>query len=156
VTIARTGVAPRTVNKARALLSAVFNYGIRPSTFALAANPVTHADRRAEPDTGALAFYSPEQIATLAVTIAAGAHRDHVRVAVTSDEIAARAADDAQDAELIRIAAYVGLRRGELIALKWRDVDLAARKLTVRRTVSGDRELASTKTRRAREVPVPD
>jgi hypothetical protein len=107
VTIARTGVAPRTVNKARALLSAVFNYGIRPSTFALAANPVTHADRRAEPDTGALAFYSPEQIETLAVTIAAGAHRDHVRVAVTSDEIAARAADDAQDAELIRIAAYV-------------------------------------------------
>ena len=154
--IARTGVAPRTVNKARALLSAVFNYGKRPSTFGLAANPVTYADRRAEPDAGLLAFYRPEQVEMLARSIASGGHRDHVRVAVSEAEIEAREADDDQDAEIIRIAAFAGLRRGELVTLKWRDVDLAGRKLTVRRSLSGNRELASTKSRRARIVPIPD
>jgi integrase len=68
--------------------------------------------------------------------MAAGAHRDRDRVAVTPEEIQARAADDAQDAEIIRIAAFAGLRRGELIALHWGDVDLVKRKLIVRRSVS--------------------
>ena len=44
--VARTGVTPRTVNKARAIISAIFNYGMRPSTFELAENPAKHADRR--------------------------------------------------------------------------------------------------------------
>jgi integrase len=88
--------------------------------------------------------------------MAAGAHRDRERVAVTPAEIQARAADDAQDAEIILIAAFAGLRRGELIALHWGDVDLVKRKLIVRRSVSAERELISTKTRRSREVPIPD
>jgi integrase len=154
--IGRTGVSPSTVNRARSMISAVYSYGMRPSAFALAANPVKHTDRRSEPDAGHLAFYSPAEVETLAQAIAGGAHRDHERVAVSVDERAARAADDAQDAEIVRIAAFAGLRRGELIALKWRDVDLAARKLIVRRTVSGTSELTSTKTRRLREVPIPD
>jgi hypothetical protein len=73
--IAATGVAARTVNKARAVMCSVFNYGMRPSAFGLPANPVTHADRRAEPQTAALAFYSPEQVEALARSLAAGAHR---------------------------------------------------------------------------------
>ena len=56
--IAATGAAPRTVNKARAAMCSAFNYAMRPSPFGLPANPVTHADRRAEPQAGALAFYS--------------------------------------------------------------------------------------------------
>ena len=75
---------------------------------------------------------------------------------VERDEAAARAFEDAQDAELIRIAAYTGLRRGELIALKWRDVDFPRHKVIVRRAVSAEVELNSTKSRRAREVPLPD
>ena len=38
-TIAATGAAPRTVNKARQLVRAIFNHGMRPSTCALATNP---------------------------------------------------------------------------------------------------------------------
>jgi hypothetical protein len=60
--IAATGVAPRTVNKARALICSVFNYGMRPSVFGLAENPARFADRRAEPQQATLAFYSPEQV----------------------------------------------------------------------------------------------
>lgn len=45
---------------------------------------------------------------------------------------------------------------GELVALRWRDVDFERRKLVVRRAVSGDVEASSTKSRRAREVPLAD
>jgi integrase len=154
--IAATGVAARTVNKARAVMCAVFNYGMRPSAFGLSANPVTHADRRAEPQTAALAFYSPDQVEALARSLAAGAHRGARVRDIREDEAVARAAEDAQDAELVRVAAYAGLRRGELVALRWRDVDFLGRKLTIRRAVSGNVEVASTKSRRAREVPLPD
>ena len=38
-------------------------------------------------------------------------------------------------APLWRLAVTTGLRRGELVGLRWRDVDLDAGALTVRRTV---------------------
>ena len=154
--IASTGVAPRTVNKARQLVCAIFSYGMRPSAYGLLTNPATHADRRPEPQPGPLAFYSPEQVEALARALAVGAHRDPARPALSDAEIAARAREDRQDAELVRLAAYAGLRRGELVALRWRDVDFAGRKLIVRRALSGDTEVRSTKSRRAREVPLPD
>ena len=68
--IASTGVAPRTVNKARQLVCAIFSYGMRPSTYGLTANPAQHADRRREPDASPLAFFSPEQIEALARALA--------------------------------------------------------------------------------------
>ena len=154
--VSATGVSPRTVNKVRQLVCAIFNYGTRPSTYGLSNNPAVYADRRREAERGPLAFYSPEQIEELASSLATGAHRDPTRPALSSDEIEARAGEDAQDAELVRVAAYAGLRRGELVALRWRDVDFAGRKIVVRRSLSGDTELRSTKRRRVREVPLPD
>jgi integrase len=154
--IASTGVAPRTVNKARQLICAIFNYGMRPSTYGLPSNPARHADRRREPDASPLAFYSPEQVEALARALSAGAHRDPSRPAIGEAEATARAREDAQDAELIRVAAYAGLRRGELVALRWRDVDFVGHKIIVRRSLSAETELRSTKSRRAREVPLPD
>lgn len=149
-------MAPRTVNKVRQLVCAIFNYGMQPSTYALPSNPVIYADRRREPERGPLAFYSPEQVEMLARSLAAGGHRDPSRPALSVEEIEARAREDVQDAELVRVAAYAGLRRGELVALRWRDVDFVGRKITVRRALSGDTELRSTKSRRFREVPLPD
>lgn len=154
--VSATGVAPRTVNKVRQLVCAIFNYGMRPSTYGLGINPAAHAERRREPDRGPLAFYSPEQVEQLARSLADGAHRDRSRPALSPAEIDARAREDVQDAELVRVAAYAGLRRGELVALRWRDLDFIGRKITVRRSLSGDTELRSTKSRRAREVPLPD
>ncbi len=130
---------------------------MRPDTYALPTNPVTHADRRreAEPEQF-LEYYSVEQVEALARALTTGLHRAASRKVVDECEIAARAAEDAQDGELARVATYVGLRLGELLALRWRDVDFTGRKLILRRRVSDGVELPSTKSRHAREVPLPD
>ncbi len=56
------------------------------------------------------------------------------------------------------LAVALGLRRGEILGLHWRDVGLDRRTLTVRTTLNrGGKELYldSTKNRRARVVPLP-
>lgn len=58
---------------------------------------------------------------------------------------------------MARAAAEAGLRRGELVALRWEDVDLEACRITVRRSAwqaSGERGEKSTKGRRARVVHI--
>ena len=154
--IAATGVSPRTVNKARAAICSAFNYGMRSSAFGVTENPARHADRRAEAQAATLEFYSPEQIEALARSLAAGTHREASSRVLGEDEAVARRGENAQDAELVRVAAYAGLRRGELVALRWRDVDFVGRKLIVRRSVSRDVEVPSTKSRRVRQIPLPD
>jgi integrase len=154
--VAAAGAAPRTVNKHRQLICAIYSYGCQAASFQLDRNPAAAADRRPEPERARLDFYSPAEVERLAQALEDGAHRDATTYVVGEEEIAARASEHRQDAELVRVAAYTGLRRGELVALRWRDVDLARRKLVVRRAVSGDVEAASTKSRRAREVPIPD
>jgi integrase len=56
---------------------------------------------------------------------------------------------------LFRLLAMTGMRRGEVVALRWSDVDLAHRRLTVNQsaTVIGGEEVVDTpKTRRSRRV----
>ncbi|MER6631115.1 site-specific integrase [Streptomyces sp. NPDC000987] len=56
------------------------------------------------------------------------------------------------------LAVALGLRRGEILGLQWKDVDLDRRTLTVRTTLHrGGKELYldTTKNRRARVIPVP-
>jgi integrase len=154
--IAARGVSPRTVNRYRQLVCAIYSYGCRDSTFALPHNPVIAADKRREPEPARLEYYTPEEVEALARALAVGVHRDPSAPAVSDEEAEARAAEDRQDAELVRVAAYAGLRRGELVALRWRDVDFRLHKLVVSRSVSADIEPTSTKSRRAREVPLPD
>lgn len=154
--VAARGVGPRTVNKTRQLLCAIFNYGRRPSTHALPDNPASHADRRVEPQQSVLVFYTPEQIERLSASLEQGAHRGPSRPAVEAEERVVREAEDRQDAQAIRLAAYTGLRRGELVALKWRDVDLQRRTIIVWHVVSGAEDQPRTKSRRSRQVPIPD
>jgi len=150
------GAAPRTVNKSRQLVCAIYTYACMEATFGLGRNPATAADRRPEPERARLDFYSPEEVEALARAVAARQHRDPRAPAVSDEETKARAAEDRQDAEIVRVAAYTGLRRGELVALRWRDVDFARHKIVVQRSVSADVEATSTKSRRARDVPLPD
>jgi integrase len=56
---------------------------------------------------------------------------------------------------LVAVAALLGLRRGELIGLKWADVDLDARTLAVRRTgarIAGEYTEGSPKSARSRRT----
>lgn len=56
---------------------------------------------------------------------------------------------------MVRLAAYTGLRRGELVTLKWHDLRWGERVLVVERALSGGVE-GTTKSRRARYVPLAD
>ncbi|NEV90115.1 site-specific integrase [Streptomyces tendae] len=56
------------------------------------------------------------------------------------------------------LAVVLGLRRGEILGLQWKDIDLDRRTLTVRTTLNrGGKELYldTTKNRRARVIPIP-
>ena len=64
-----------------------------------------------------------------------------------------RAADSQQDAALFLTAAFTGLRRGELLALRWRDIDFAGEVVRVRASYAGGR-LMSPKSGKVRSVPL--
>lgn len=148
-------MAPRTINKYRAVISAVFNYGCKPSTFALLGNPANEADKRREPHPGVLVYYTPEEVEAIGKALEKGEHRDPSRPAVTPEEIDAQRAEDHQDAELVRVGYYTGLRMGELLALRWRNVDFANAVLKFDRAISAGVE-STTKTGRIRIVPLSD
>jgi integrase len=77
---------------------------------------------------------------------------------LTEDELEAllRATTDPRDRVMYMIAAMTGLRQGELLALRWQDVDWPAARIRVRRNyVRG--EWGTPKTRRgSRSVPLAD
>jgi integrase len=154
-TVAKTGAAPSTVNKYRGRISAVFGYGMRETAFDLPSNPVERSDKRREPHRGALVYYSPEEIEALARALSDGQHRQPWDFEIREEVLAAMRAEDHQDAELVRVAAYAGLRMGELLALRWRHVDFPGHALTVARAMSAGVE-SSTKSGRVRRVPMPD
>ena len=85
--VAKGGAGPRTCNKFRSVISAVYTYGQRQSTFALPGNPVTETTKRKVPHREPLDFYAVPEI-----------------------EAIASACTDAQDGEIVRVAAYAGLR----------------------------------------------
>lgn len=151
----RARARPRTVNKHRQVISAVFSFGMREDTYRLPSNPASATNRRREPPPAVLDFYEPEEIEMIARAADAGAHRNVTKLRLDGTESTARAHEDRQDGELIRIAAYTGLRLGELLALRWEDVDLANRRLVVHRAFS-DRVEGPTKSWQARFVPIAD
>ena len=62
---------------------------------------------------------------------------------------------DGQDAALIRVAAYTGLRPGELRAARWSDVDWLLRIVHVRRSYTGTVE-GPPKSGKVRSICWPD
>lgn len=154
--VAKSGGSARTVNKYRAVLSSMFGYAAHPATFGLDANPVGHADTRRQPPAADVEFYSREEVELLARTMAAGSHRAEVSRKLTDAEIAQRAREDARDAELVRVAAYTGLRRSEIVALRWQDVEFTAHALHVRATVSAGQEVDAPKSGKRRALPLTD
>ena len=149
----REKLTPRNVNKHRQVLAAMFSYACRSDTYGLAANPVSGTDKRREAPPAALDYYEVEEVEALARVCERGEHRP--TAAVGEDEIEARTAEDRQDADAFRLLFYTGIRVGELLTLRWADVDLDARTLLVRRNLSAGVE-TEPKGRRHRFVPLPD
>src|SRR5204862_999038 len=68
------------------------------------------------------------------------------------DSLVAAAASE-QDAAIYLTAALTGLRRGELVALRWRDVDFAGSAIRVRSSFAGG-ALTTPKSGKVRSVPM--
>jgi integrase len=91
----------------------------------------------------------------IASAAADGSHRGEQPRNLSNEEVTWRAREDAQDGELFRLAAYTGLRLGELIALRWEDVDVDTRRMVVHRAVPAGVE-GPTKSWQARFLPLTD
>jgi integrase len=87
------------------------------------------------------AFLKPKDVDRLLVAI-----ENHME---TTTDAVGRVPDLAWLADVIRLAVATGLRRGELVALRWEDVDLDDRRMHVRH-----RNGFTTKNSRERRVPI--
>jgi integrase len=146
------GLSPRNVNKHRQVLAAMFTYACREDAFNLPMNPVAGTDKRREDPPPALDYYEVEEVEALARCCERGEHRA-TREIFDADELAARRGEDRQDADAFRLLFYSGLRLGEVLTLRWEDVNLADRLLLVRRGLSAGEETLP-KGRRHRFVPL--
>jgi integrase len=122
----------RTRNKALTILGGILERARK--VHGLPSNPAREVEKlRERYDATRFAFYSPEEVHALA-----------------------RAAASPQDAAIFLTAAFTGLRRGELIALRWRDVDFDRAAIRVSGSFANGK-LTSPKSGHGRVVPmVPD
>lgn len=146
--------ARKTVNKIVTQLHAVFEHAM--DRYELLVNPVAKVKRlRESNDPARYDFFSPEEIDLLVAAAAAGKHRDPSRPAVSDVEQALRSLEDEQDAAIYLTAALSGLRRGELLALRWADVDFEQSSIRVYEGYSAN-VTGKTKSRKSRTVPMVD
>jgi integrase len=151
----RDGASARKVNAHRQVISAMYGYAMREDAHGFELTPAAGTTRRREPPPAVLDFYEPEEIEAIARAAESGEHRTVTKLTYDAEETAARAAEDRQDAELYRVAAFTGMRLAELRALRWGDVNLVDRRLVVHRAFSDNIE-GTTKSWQARWIPVAD
>jgi integrase len=123
-------LSARSINKY--LIRAFSIFARAQRTHELATNPVATVERQREERSGELRILTPEEIEALA------------RAAVTP-----------LDGALYLTAAYSGLRQGELLELRWKDVDFSSPCLHVRRSLS-ERHVVLPKSGKVRSVPMSD
>jgi len=120
----------RNANRLLAVTHAVFVHAC--AYHGLEDNPAAHVKKLRESyEASRYDFFTPEQVHQLA-----------------------EAAGSEQDAAVFLTAAFTGLRRGELVALRWRDIDFENQSIRVYEGYT--RELGRTKSRRSRTVPMVD
>lgn len=135
--LAAKGLAPKTIHNVIGTLSAFFNFAKAPRRQWAKVNPCDGAELPPVPEADEIKFLTLPQLRTLI---------DHARKGMYQDI----------DRGLYLVAAMTGLRLGELLALRWRDVDWVAGVIRVRRNyVRG--QYGTPKSRRSsRAVPMAD
>ena len=118
----------RSKNKLLIILHGIFRRA--QTVFGLAVNPLARVEKHPQKRSGDVEVFSPEEVWALV-----------------------RAAASKQDGTLFLTAAFTGLRRGELLALHWRDVDFAGSTIRVRGSYAGGR-LTTPKSGKVRAVPM--
>ncbi|MGB7159803.1 MAG: site-specific integrase, partial [Tepidisphaeraceae bacterium] len=133
----RKDLASRTIRGIVGTVSALFNFALAPQRRWVATNPCQGIELPAIPDPVEVRYLTLPEVDRLLA---------HVRPG------------DCQqlDHALYMTAVMTGLRQGELIALRWRDVDWNAQRIRVRRNYSRG-EFGTPKSRRSsRAVPMID
>ncbi|HEY0278384.1 MAG TPA: tyrosine-type recombinase/integrase [Solirubrobacterales bacterium] len=120
--------APATRIKALVLLNGIFKRARK--VYGLPTNPAAEVERPPMRQSGDIDVFSLEEVMALV-----------------------RAASSTQDAAIYLTAAFTGLRRGELLALRWRDVDFANQVVWVRSSYA-DGALTTPKSGKVRSVPM--
>ena len=119
---------PSTRRKALVLLHGIFKRAAR--VYGLPINPVSDVEMPPQTRSGDIEVFNPEEVRALA-----------------------RAAASERDRAIFLTAALTGLRMGELLALKWRDVDFAGSLLRVRASYASG-ALTTPKSGKVRSVPL--
>jgi integrase len=122
------GLSDRTVNKYLAVLHGLFVWAQR--RYKLPANPAAKVERRPNAKRGNIDVFSREEVLSLV-----------------------RAAESEQDGTIYLTAALTGLRMGELLALRWRDVDFPNSAIHVRQNFTNGR-FDTPKSGQERTVPM--
>ncbi|HEX3832156.1 MAG TPA: tyrosine-type recombinase/integrase [Solirubrobacteraceae bacterium] len=123
-----TGLSPRTKNKLLVVMHGVMRRASQ--VWGLDSNPVASVEKQRVPSSGDLEVFSPEEVMALV-----------------------RGAASEQDGTIYLTAAFTGLRRGELLALRWRDVDFTGSLIRVRASYSAG-QLTTPKSGKVRSVPM--
>ena len=128
-----TGLSPRTVAYVHAVLRKAFRDAVLVEQVLLA-NPVERAKRPRKADTQPGTIWTPAQLAAFLAT--AQRHRLFA---------------------FYHLAAYTGARRGELLNLRWRHIDLDALEVHITGSsavIAGQRVEGTTKSGRSRTVSI--
>jgi integrase len=120
----------RTAGKVLMVLGAILRYAQRREL--IPANPIDGVERHPIRYSGDYDIYSREEIDAIV-----------------------RCAADNQDAAIYLTAALTGLRRGALLALRWRDIDFPGQAIRVRANLSYG-EIVTPKSGKVRVVPMVD
>jgi integrase len=141
-----SGLTPRTVNKTLTYLHGVFERARK--VYGLTSNPVADVEKlRTRFDHAAYDFYSPEEVhALVRAALNRGAEEDDCLE--LDSGLAAQ-----QDGAIYLTAAFTGLRMGELLALRWRDVDFENETIRVERAYTYG-ALKTPKSGKVRSVPM--
>jgi integrase len=133
----KKGVGPKSIRNYLGTLSALYRFAMHPRRRWATVNPCEGVELPAVPDHVGIRYLELDQIDALASGAQSGPY-------------------EAIDRALYRTAAMTGLRLGELIALRWRDVDWSASAIRVRSNyVLG--EFGTPKSKRSsRSVPMAD
>jgi integrase len=122
------GLSPRTKNKLLVVMHGIFRRA--QHVWNLPANPTASVEKYRQRSSGDIDVFTPEEVLALV-----------------------RAAGSEQDAAIYLLAAFTGLRRGELLALRWRDVDFAGSVVRVRASYAAG-QLTTPKSGKVRSVPM--
>jgi integrase len=123
-----TGLSNRSKNKLLIQRHGIFRRA--QIVWALPANPLARVEKHPMRPSGDIQVFAPEEVWALV-----------------------RAAGSPPDGALFLTAAFTGLRMGELLALRWRDVDFAGATIRVRGSYAGG-QLTTPKSGKVRAVPM--